>query len=87
MPITGVLVTCRDGATANVRSAIQARPHSEVQYEMESELVVVTDTATLEEDRKELDWLASLTGVASTFVTYTSLEDLVENFPEAGEHS
>lgn len=84
MPVSGVLVTCRENEAAKVRSAIQARSGSEVRGGSGNMLVVVTDTATLAEDRKEIDWLASLPGVVSAMVTYTNLEDLSA---KAGEFS
>jgi len=42
-------------------------------------LVVVTDTATLEEDRQMVNWLAALPGVLSAFVAFSNIEDLNEN--------
>jgi len=87
MPITGVLVTCRDGEVENARRAIQARSHLEVGEGKGNMLVVVTDTATLAEDKTEIDWLSSLPGVASALITYTNLEDIAKGFKTSGEHS
>lgn len=87
MPITGVLITCREGEAVNTRSAIQSRSHSEVMDGKGNMLVVVTDTASLEEDRKEIDWLSSLPGVVSALVAYTNIEDLTGDFSAAGERA
>lgn len=84
MPISGVIVTCEDGATEAVRRAIEARPRVELCESRETALVVVTDTATLEEDREELRWLEGLPGVLSAFVTFTNVEDLAESSVASG---
>ena len=87
MPITGVLVTCREHRANDVRSLISNRPRLEVRNQRENMLVVVTDTPTLAADREEIDWLESLPGVASALVAYTNIEDLAETVSAAGENS
>lgn len=86
MPISGVLVTCKVDAVNDVRLAIAARPQLEVRDEAGRMLVVITDTATLEEDKAELNWLSALPGVVSALITYTNSEDLAEATPVVGEN-
>jgi len=87
MPITGVLVTCREHRASRVRSLITKRPRLEVRNQNGNMLVVVTDTPTLAADREEINWLESLPGVASALVAYTNIEDLAETASAAGENS
>ncbi len=46
-------------------------------------VVVVTDTAGLEQDRREVEALAALPGVLLSNVIFTSLEDVVEELPQS----
>ena len=87
MPITGVLVTCKEHRVNDIRSLICKRPRLEVRNQTGDMLVVVTDTPTLAADREEIEWLASLPGVSSALVTYTNIEDLEEAASSAGENS
>lgn len=87
MPITGVLVTCKEHRANGVHRLITKRPRLEVRNQRGNMLVVVTDTPTLAADRGEIDWLESLPGVASASVTYTNIEDLAETASAAGENS
>ncbi len=84
MPISGVIVTYKDGATDAVRRAIEARPGVELRESRGTALVVVTDTATLEEDREQVRWLDGLPGVLSVFVAFTNVEDLAESSVASG---
>lgn len=78
MPISGVLLTCTEEALEEVREAVAGRPRVEVREGAGSMLVVVTDTATLEEDRELVNWLAALPGVLSAFVAFSNIEDVAE---------
>lgn len=84
MPVSGVLLTCREDAVEAVRQAVFARPLLEVRDGAGPMLVVVTDTKSLDDDRAEVDWLATLPGVLSTFVTFSNVEDLAETAHSAG---
>ncbi len=87
MPITGILVTCKERRANDVLSLIRKRPRLEVRNQTGNMLVVVTDTPTLAADREEIDWLESLPGVTSALITYTNIEDLAETASAAGENS
>ena len=84
MPVSGVLLTCGENAVAAVRQAVFARPRLEVRDGAGPMLVVVTDTATLDDDRAEVNWLATLPGVLSTFVAFSNVEDLAETARTTG---
>jgi len=62
MPISGVLVTCKENCLEDVHQAIGDHPRLEIGDQSGCMLVVVTDTETLADDRAEIDWLASLYG-------------------------
>jgi nitrate reductase NapAB chaperone NapD len=83
MPVSGVLLTCKGESVEAVRRQIDARPLVEMRQVEGSMLVVVTDTATLDEDRREVQWLAGIPGVLSAFVAFCNIEDLAEA-PAAG---
>ena len=84
MPVSGVLLTCRENAVEAVRKAVFARPRLEVRDGAGPMLVVVTDTVSMDDDRAEVDWLATLPGVLSTFVAFSNVEDLAETATAAG---
>lgn len=86
MPISGVLVTCKENCLEDVHQAIGDHPRLEIGDQSGCMLVVVTDTETLADDRAEIDWLASLPGVSSVLVAYTNLEDLADAASTPGEN-
>ncbi len=75
MPITGLLLTCESGRLQSVREAVASRPLSEVRETRGAALVVVTDTATIDEDRAEVEALSTLDGVLAAHVVFTNIED------------
>ena len=84
MPVSGVLLTRRENAVEAVRQAVVARPRHEVRDGAGPMLVIITDTESLDDDRAEVDWLATLPGVLSTFVAFSNVEDLTETANAAG---
>lgn len=76
MPVSGLVLMCEQAAVEDLRRRIAARPGLEVRGLQGSSLIVVTDTATLEQDRACVDWLASQPGVLSAWVTFTNIEDV-----------
>jgi nitrate reductase NapAB chaperone NapD len=79
MPVSGVLLTCKEEALEKVRESISARPQVEVREGEGSMLVVVTDTETMAQDRELVKWLAKLPGVLTAFVAFSNIEDVAEN--------
>jgi nitrate reductase NapAB chaperone NapD len=84
MPISGVLLTCRQDGIESVCREIEERPGVEVRKVEGRMVVAVTDTSSLEEDRREVQWLESLSGVLSALVTFTNVEDLAETASPGG---
>jgi len=76
MPVSGLVLMCEEAAVDAVRRRVAGRPEAEVRGRQGNHLIVVTDTATLEEDRACVDWLAALPGVLSAWVTFTNIEDV-----------
>ena len=76
MPVSGVIVMCEAGAAGTVRRRIEARPNAEVREISGDSLIVVTDTATLDEDTRTVEWLGKVPGVLSTHVTFVNIEDV-----------
>ena len=75
MPISGVVLNCAPDRVDAVRVAVEARPCSEVRERLDSVLVVVTDTATLADDRAEVDALMGIDGVVTSNVVFSNIED------------
>ncbi len=86
MPVSGLVVMCEEAAVDEVRHRVAARPGLEVRDCRGSSLIVVTDTATLEEDRACVDWLNSLPGVLSTWVTFCNIEDVAGAAPPVAKN-
>ncbi len=84
MPVSGVIVVCEAGAAGSVRSRIETHPSAEVREVSGHSLIVVTDTATLEEDTRTVEWLGTVPGVLSTHVTFVNIED-VARADQSGE--
>lgn len=76
MPISGVLLQCDPERLELAAAAVEARPAAELRERRDNALVVVTDTATLDEDRAEVDALTKLEGVLAAHVVFSNIEDL-----------
>lgn len=76
MPISGVLLQCDPARLDAVGTAVAARSASEVRDRRENALIVVTDTATLDADRAEVEALTALDGVLAAHVVFSNIEDL-----------
>ena len=76
MPISRLLLTCEPGRLDEVRRQVVARPHSEARESGGNALIVVTETATLDEDRAEVEALGKVGGVVAVHVVFTNIEDL-----------
>lgn len=81
MPISSVILSCRPDAVDAVRALVDARERSEVREQRKNDLVVVTDTVTLEGDRAEMEAISSLPGVVSYCIVFSNVEDV--EFPDS----
>jgi nitrate reductase NapAB chaperone NapD len=79
MPVSGVIVVCEQGSLKPVQDEIDAHPRLEVREVAESNLIVVTDTATVDEDRQAVKWIGTIDGVLSTYVAFTNVEDIAQD--------
>jgi len=55
---------------------VVARTRCEIRERRENALVVVTDTATLDADRAEVEALSTIEGVLAAHVVFSNIEDL-----------
>jgi len=78
VPISGVLLTCRPELLAGVSKSVHARPWSEVREARGNTLIVVTDTKSLQDDRREVEALEAMEGVVAAHVVFSNVEDLAE---------
>lgn len=85
MPVSGVWINCEPGEAERIRALINARTELEVRQAAGGDLVVVTDTRTLEEDRAQVRWLETIEGVRSVLVAFSNVEDLAESACTRGE--
>lgn len=76
MPISSVILSCRPDAVDAVHALVDARERSEVREQRKNDLVVVTDTVTLEGDRAEMEAISSLPGVVSYCIVFSNVEDV-----------
>lgn len=83
MPISGVLLTCEPERVAEVSQVVSERAQSEVREVRDSTLIVVTDTKTMRDDRREVEALEAIDGVIAAHVVYSNVEDLAESAVEA----
>jgi nitrate reductase NapAB chaperone NapD len=79
MPVSGVIVICEESTVEEVHNRIDSHPRLEVREAGGVSLIVVTDTATVKEDRADVDWISKLPGVLSTYVAFTNTEDVAES--------
>jgi len=84
MPVSGVIVMCEAGAADSVRNRIETHPSAEVREVSGHGLIVVTDTATLEEDTRTVEWLSKVPGVLSIHIAFVNVED-VAGADQSGE--
>lgn len=83
MPISGVLLTCEPELVAEVRDVVNGRARAEVREVRDNTLIVVTDTETMREDRREVEALDAIEGVIAAHVVFSNVEDLAESAVEA----
>jgi len=76
VPISSVILSCRPEAVDAVRTMVDARERSEVREQRNNDLVVVTDTVTLEGDRAEMEAISVLPGVVSYCIVFSNVEDV-----------
>ena len=76
MPITGLLLTCQPDQMEQIERVVDERPKSEVRATRAEQLIVVTDTVDLSEDRCEVEALGNIPGVVAVQVVYCNVEDL-----------
>ena len=74
-----MLLSCERGRLDAVRAAVESRESSEPRELRGNALVVVTDTATLDEDRAEVEALTRLEGVVAAHVVFSNIADLAES--------
>ena len=79
MPVSGVWLNCEPRDAERIRALIDARSELEVRQADGGDLVVVTDTRTLDDDRAQVRWLETIDGVRSVFVAFSDVEDLAES--------
>jgi nitrate reductase NapAB chaperone NapD len=79
MPISGLLLTCEPERVAEVSESVNGRARSEVREVRDSTLVVVTDTETMRDDRREVESLEAIDGVIAAHVVFSNVEDLAEH--------
>ena len=78
MPISGVLLTCEPERLAEVNRSVNERKQSEVREVLDTTLVVVTDTETMRDDRREVESLEAIDGVIAAHVVFSNVEDLTD---------
>ena len=78
MPISGVLLTCEPERLAEVNRSVNERKQSEVREVRDTTLVVVTDTETMRDDRREVESLEAIDGVIAVHVVFSNIEDLTD---------
>ena len=78
MPISSMVVRVQPGRGAQVASRIVAVPSANVTDIRDDELVVVTDTASREDDRRIWEEIEGLDNVLSIALVYHNFEDLEE---------
>jgi nitrate reductase NapAB chaperone NapD len=83
MPISGVLLTCEPEHVTEVREVVNGRARTEVREVRDNTLIVVTDTETMREDRREVESLEAIEGVIAAHVVFSNVEDLAESAVEA----
>ena len=71
-------MTCKPDCVEEVRREIARRRHSEVRQSRADSLVIVTDTHSLGEDRREVEELERLPGVIAAHVVFSNMEDTFE---------
>lgn len=76
MPISGVLLQCDPERLTAAVQGVVARTRCEIRERRENALVVVTDTATLDADRAEVEALSAIEGVLAAHVVFSNIEDL-----------
>ena len=69
-------MSCAPGRLEDVSGAVADGVCSEVRERLDNILVVVTDTATLDEDRAEVERLMAIDGVAASHVVFSNIEDV-----------
>ena len=79
MPISGLLLTCEPERVAEVSESVNGRAQSEVREVRDSTLIVVTDTETMRDDRREVESLEAIDGVIAAHVVFSNVEDLAEH--------
>ena len=79
MPISGVLLTCDPERLAEVSESVKGRSQSEVREVRGGTLIVVTDTETMRDDRREVEALEAIEGVVAAHVVFSNVEDLAES--------
>ena len=78
MPISGVLLSCKREQVHQIEEQIHLRTHSEVRSIEGGTMVVVTDTESIEQDRREVEALSALPGVLLGHVVFSNVEDIAE---------
>lgn len=76
MPVSGVIVTCESGSRERVQDRIDSHPRLEVRDAEGENLIVVTDTASVKQDRAAVEWIGKVPGVVSAYVAFTNMEDV-----------
>ena len=79
MPISGLLLTCEPERVAEVSESVNKRASAEVREVRDSTLIVVTETETMRDDRREVESLEAIAGVIAAHVVFSNVEDLADN--------
>jgi len=76
MPITSMIVKCREEKASSVAWTIAALPGATVSNVEGDQLVVITETTTREQDQGLWDRIEALPEVVALTVVYHNFEDL-----------
>ena len=90
MPISSLLLDVASGEESAVVELLQALESLEVHQVRQGQIIVVTDTRSLEEDRALTAQVDALPGVVTASVVFSNMEDCVgdtESPGAAGAHS
>ena len=82
MPISSLILHVTPGAEAEVAERLANIPSLEVHTVVDGQIVVVTDTLRIEEDRAVTERVRDVPGVITANVVFCSMEDCMDGAEE-----
>jgi len=77
MPVSGIVICCRQGCAAGVSASIDAIDNVEIHHELENgTIIAVIDTATVDGEVALVKALLEVDGVVDVRLAYHNFEDI-----------